>query len=187
MRTGCPSDWTTLCQAMLKRFGSSIHAEKACATLLQMTQDKETVLQYADAFESYFAQLEYYDESFYLTKFIFGLRSVIFTEVFVQRPATLLEAKRIAEELELTESMIKIHQNFVKEKTTKTTQHRATQERRSERLHQSFQLRTQKMKSCRFRDRNQRQKIDSHTFSCISTQRGAREVSYLEIHGPALV
>ena len=58
-----------------------MHAEKARATLLQMTQDTMTVLQYADAFESYLAQLEDYHESFYLTKFIFGLRPAIFTEV----------------------------------------------------------------------------------------------------------
>ena len=85
-------------------------------------------LQHADAFESYLAQLEDYDESFYLTKFIFGLCPAILTEVFVQRPATLLEAKRIAEELELTQMMVKMHQTSVKKKTTKTAQHRGTQE-----------------------------------------------------------
>ena len=58
---------------MLKCFGSSIPASKARAALLKMTQGKMTVLQYFDAFESYWAQLEYYDESFYLAKFIFGL------------------------------------------------------------------------------------------------------------------
>ena len=146
-----------------------------------------TVLQYTDAFESYLAQLEDYDESFYLTKFIFGLCPAILTEVFVQRPTTLLEAKRIAEELELTQMMVKMHQTSVKKKTTKTAQHRGTQERRSERLHQSFQLRTQKMKTCSFRDRNQRQKTDSFTFGCISAQKGAKEVSCMEIHGPAAV
>ena len=72
-RTGCPGDWTMLRQAMLERFGSSICAERARAALLQLTQDKMTVLQYADPFESYLAQLEDYDESFYLRKFIFGL------------------------------------------------------------------------------------------------------------------
>ena len=185
-RTGCPGDWTMLRQAMLERFGSSICAKKARAALLQLTQDKMTVLQYADAFESYLAQLEDYDESFYLTKFIFGLCPTILTEVFVQRPTTLLEAKRIAEELELTQMMVKMHQTFVKKKTTKTAQHRGTQERRSERLHQSFQLRTQKMKTCSFRDRNQRQKTDSFTFGCISAQKGAKEVSCPEVHGPAL-
>ena len=61
---GCPCDWTTLRQAVLERFGSSIRVEKACAALLQLMQDKMTVLQYADAFESYLAQLEDYDESF---------------------------------------------------------------------------------------------------------------------------
>ena len=85
-----------------------------------------TVLHYANAFESYLAQLEDYDESFYLTKFIFGLRLAILTEVFVQRPTTLLKAKRIGEELELTQMMVKMHQISVKEKTTKTAQHRGT-------------------------------------------------------------
>ena len=42
-----------------------------------------TVLQYADAFESYLAQLQDYDELFYLAKLFFGLRPVILTEVFV--------------------------------------------------------------------------------------------------------
>ena len=72
-RTGCPSDWTTLRNAMLERFKLSIHARKARAALLQMTQGKMTVLEYFDALESYLAQIEDYDESFYLAKFIFGL------------------------------------------------------------------------------------------------------------------
>ena len=126
-----------------------------------MTQGKMTVLQYADAFESCLAQLEDYDESFYLTKFIFGLCLAILVEVFVERPETLLESKRIAEELELTQTMVKMHQKSGKETTARIARHRGTQERRSERLHQSFQLRTQKMKTCIFRDRNQRQKTDS--------------------------
>ena len=187
-RTGCSGDWTTLRQAMLERFGSSIRAEKARPALLQLTQDKMTVLQYAfDAFESYLAQLEDYGESFYLTEFIFGLCPAILTEVFVQRPTTLLEAKRIAEELELTQMMVKMHQTSVKEKTIKTIQHRDTQERRSERLHKSFQLETQKMKTCKFRDINQRQNTDSFTFGCISAQKGTKEVSCPEVHGLAAV
>ena len=133
--TGCPGDWTTLRQAMLECFCSSIRAEKACARLLQLTQDKMTVLHYADAFESYLAQLEDYDESFYLTKYIFGRRPMILTEVFVKRPTTLLEAKRIAEEFELTQSMVKMHHKIEKEKMTKVVQHRGTQDRRFERLH----------------------------------------------------
>ena len=81
-RTGCPSDWTTLRNAMLERFGSSIRARKARAALLQMTQGKMTVLEYFDAFESYLAQIDDYDEAFYLAKFIFGLRSTLLTQVF---------------------------------------------------------------------------------------------------------
>ena len=92
--TRCWGDWTTLRQAMLKRFRSSIRKKKACVALLQLTQDKMTVLRYADAFESYLAQLEYYGESFYLTKFFFGLCSTILTEGFAQRPTILLEAKK---------------------------------------------------------------------------------------------
>ena len=109
-----------------RAFGSSIHATKARAVLLQTTQDKMTVLQHTDPFESYLAQLEDCDESFYLTKFIFRLCSAILTEVFVKRPTTLLEAKRIAEELELTQSMTKIHQKSGREKTDKIVQHRGT-------------------------------------------------------------
>ena len=55
---------------MLERFGLSIRAGKARAVLLQMTQGKMTVLEYFDAFESYLAQIEDYNESFYLAKFI---------------------------------------------------------------------------------------------------------------------
>ena len=74
MRSGCLGDWTMLHQAMLEHFGLSICAKKARAVLLQTTQDKMIVLQYASAFESYLAQLEHYNESLYSTKFIFGLR-----------------------------------------------------------------------------------------------------------------
>ena len=49
---------------MLELFGSSIRAEKARARLRQLKQDKMTVLQYADAFDSYLAQLGEYDESY---------------------------------------------------------------------------------------------------------------------------
>ena len=179
-RTGCPGDWTTLRHAMLERFGSSVRAGKARAALLQMTQGKMTVLEYFDAFESYLAQIDDYDESFYLGKFIFGLRPSILTQVFMQHPATLLEAKGIAEELELTHSMVKAHQK--QKKTIKAAQHSGTQERRSGRLRQSVQ-RTQ-TKTCR--TQRQRQ-TDSFRGGCLSAHRGAREVSCLDGHGPAAV
>ena len=67
-----------------------------------MTQGKITILQYFDVFEPYLAQLEDYHESFFVMKFIFGLRPLILTQCFMQHPATLLEAKDIAEDLELT-------------------------------------------------------------------------------------
>ena len=98
-RTGCPGDWTTLRQALLERFGTSIRAEKARAGLYQLKQDKMSVLQYADAFESFLAQLETYEESDYLVHFIFGLRPEIMRGVYVQQPATILAAKNMAEQL----------------------------------------------------------------------------------------
>ena len=180
--TGCPGDWTTLRQAMLECFGPSIRAKEARAALLQMTQSKMTALEYFYAFESYLAQLEDYDESFFVTKFIFGLYPSILTQVFVQHPATLLEAKGIAKDLELIQSMVKAHQN--KKKTIKAAQHRGAQERRSSSLHQSVQKRTQ-TKTCKFKDKDQ--KTDSFHYGSISAQKGAREVSCPEVHGPAVV
>ena len=183
-RTGCPGDWTMLRHAMLERFGSSIRAGKARAALLQMTQGKMPVLEYFDAFESYLAQLDDYDESFFLAKFILGLRPSILTQVIVQHPATLLEAKGIAEELELTQSMVKVHQR--EKKTAKTAQHRGTQERQSGRLRQSVQ-RIQ-MKTCRNKIRDRYQKTDSfRDRGCVSAHIGAREVSCPDGHGPAAV
>ena len=91
-----------------------------------MTQGKITVLQYADAFESCFAQFEDNDESFFLAKLIFELHAAILTKVFVQRPASWLEAKRIAENLELTQSMVKMYQKSGKKTKIKATQHGGT-------------------------------------------------------------
>ena len=157
--------------------------EKARAGLQQLKQDKMTVLQYADAFESYLAQLGEYDESYYLTHFIFGLRPEVMRGVYIQQPESLLAAKNMAEKLELTHLMTSEHQEHTrKEKTNKATQHRGTQERRSGRLYQLVQMRTQK-KTCRY----QRQRSDSHTGGYIYAQKGAHEVSCPEIHGPTAV
>ena len=76
-RTGCPGDWTTLRHAVLDRFGTSIRAEKARAGIYRLRQDKMTVLEYADKFESFLAQIGDYDEEQYLVHFIFGLRPEI--------------------------------------------------------------------------------------------------------------
>ena len=70
-----------------------------------------TILEYFDAFESYLAQIEDYDESFYLIKFIFRFPPALLTKVFAQHPVTLLEAKVLVETLELTQSMVKSHQS----------------------------------------------------------------------------
>ena len=97
-----------------------------------------TVLQYADAFESYLAQLGEYDESYHLTHFIFGLRPEMMRGVYIQQPESLLAVKNMAEKLKLTHLMISEHQKHTrKEKTNELqkAQHRGTQERRSGRLY----------------------------------------------------
>ena len=155
-RTGRPGDWTMLRLTMLERFGSSIRAEKARAGLRQLKQDKMTILQYADAFESYVAQLGEYDELYYLTHFIFGLRPEVMRGVYIQQPESLLAAKNMAEKLELTHVMIVEHQKHTKKKKmNKVVQHRGTQERRSDRRRPSVQDKAQK-KTCRV----QRQRLD---------------------------
>ena len=128
------------------------------------------------------AQLDDYDESFFLAKFILGLRPSILTHVIVQHPTTLLEAKGIAEELELTQSMVKVHQTGRKRRI-KAAQHSGTQERRSGRLRQSVQ-RTQK-KTCR--TQRQRQSDSFRDRGCVFAHLGAREVSCPDGHGPAAV
>ena len=128
-----------------------------------------TVLEYFDAFESYLAQLKDYDESFYLAKFIFGLRPALLTQVFARHPATLLEAKVLAETVELTQSMVVAHRSE-KKKMINVAQHRGTQERRSGRLFQSVQSRAQtrmQTKTCSFRGRYQRH-TDSLQRGCVS-------------------
>ena len=185
-RTRCPGDWTTLRHAMLERFGSSIRAEKARAGLRQLKQDKMTVLQYADAFESYLAQMGDYDEAYYLTHFIFGLRPEVLRGVYIQQPESLLAAKNMAEKLELAHLMTSEHQTHTqKKKTNKAAQHRGTQERRSRKWYPSVQ-KTQ-TKTCSFRGRYQEHTDSFRDRGCISAHRGAREVSCPEVHGPAAV
>ena len=105
---------------MLEHFGSSIRAEKARAGLRQLKQDNMTVLQYADAFESYLAQLGEYDESYYLTHFIFGLHPKVMRGVYIQQPESLLAAKNMAKKLELTHLMTLEHQEHTRKKKTNT-------------------------------------------------------------------
>ena len=93
-----------------------------------------------------------------------------------------MEAQRAAEELELIQSMVKVHQTSEKEKSSKVAQHRGTRERRSERLHKLFQLRTRRKKNYNVTDRDLRQKTDSGNFGSISARKEAQEVSNLEIY-----
>ena len=183
-RTGCPGDWTTLRLALLQRFGTSIRAEKARAGLYQLKQDKMTVLQYADAFESRLAQIENYDESYYLIHFIFGLRPEIMRGVYLQQPASILAAKEMAEKLELTHQCTASHQTHTKtKKTNKAARQRGTQERRSGSWRKSD---TVQLKACQ--SQKQRQTTDSfRERGCVSAHTGAHEVSCPERHGPAAV
>ena len=178
MRTGCPSDWTTLRQAMLERFGMSIRAEKARAGLYRLKQDNMTVLQYADAFESFLAQLGDYEESDYLVHFIFGLRPEIMRGVYVQQPASLLAAKNMAEKLELTHLMTSDQQKHTKKQKTSKAQHRGTQERRSGGRYQ--------WKTCSTVQRQRKIRETQHS-GCRSTHPGALVASCPERHGPAAV
>ena len=87
----------------------------------------------------------------------------------MQHPATLLEAKGIAEELELTQSMVKAHQK--QKKTIKAAQHSGTQERRSGRLYQSVQRDTNEdLQRIRDRDRQIRSRWRLHIRSSRSTR-----------------
>ena len=59
-----------------------------------------------------------------MTKFIFRLRPSILTQIFVQHPTTLLEAKGLVEDLELTQSIVKTYQT--EKKATKAARHNGT-------------------------------------------------------------
>ena len=139
-----------------------------------------TVLQYADAFESYLAQLGDYDESYYLVHFIFGLRPEIMRGVYIQQPESLLAAKNIAEKLELTHHLTVGHPMHTKKQKTSKAQHRGTQERRSGGRHQ--------LKACKSVLRQKKTTtVPAQNRGCRFAQIGAREASCPDGHGPAAV
>ena len=139
-----------------------------------------SVLQYADAFESFLAQIDDYDESYYLIHFIFGLHPEIMRGVYIQQPESLLAAKNMAEKLELTHQATASHQRHTKkQKANKTNQHRGTQGRRLDRRPRD------QMKTCSI-TRQKRRSVLQHS-GCVFTHTGALETSCLERHGPAVV
>ena len=180
-RTGCPGDWTTLRRAMLERFGTSIRAEKARAGIYRLRQGNMTVLQYSDAFESYLAQIDDYDEAQYLVHFIFGLRPEIMRLVYMQQPASLLAAKIMAEKLELTHQATSEPYPRTKKQKTSKAQHRGTQERRSGGRHQT--------KACISVPRQKKVMTTkpAQNRGCRFAHTGATEVSCPGVHGPAAV
>ena len=110
---------------MLERFGTSIRAEKARASLYRLRQDEMTVLQYAHVFESYLAQLGDYDESYYLAHFIFGLRPEIMRGVYIQQLESLPAAKNMAKKLELTHLATSERREHTNRKKTSKAQRKA--------------------------------------------------------------
>ena len=178
-RTGCPGDWTTLRHAVLDRFGTSIRAEKARAGIYRLRQDKMTVLEYADQFESCLAQIDDYDEAQYLVHFIFGLRPEIMRLVYVEQPATILEAKTMAEKLELTHLATSEPYLRTRKQKTSKAQHSGTQERRSNRRIQS-----KTRKSVQLQKKN-RTTEPAQRKGCKFAHSGAVEASCPGNHGPA--
>ena len=180
-RTGCPGDWTTLRHAVLDRFGTTICAEKARAGIYRLRQDKMTVLEYADKFESCLAQIDDYDEAQYLVHFIFGLRPEIMRLVYVAQPATLLAAKTMAEKLELTQLATSELNPRTKIKKLSKVQHSGTQERRSNRRIQS-----KTRKSVQLQKKN-RTTEPAQRNGCRYAHSGAVEASCPDGSGPAAV
>ena len=164
---------------MLDRFGSSIHAEKARAGIYQLRQGKMSVLQYADAFESFLAQIDDYDEDQYLVHFIFGLRPEISRLVYIQQPASILAARNVAEKLELTHQATELHQRHMKEKKTSKAQQKGTQKRRSGNRDQ--------LKTYVNAQRQKKKSTHSHRIGSVSAHTGAFEASCPDGHGPAVV
>ena len=137
-------------------------------------------MQYADAFESLLAQIDDYDESYYLIHFIFGLHPEIMRGVYIQQPESLLAAKNMAEKLELTHQATAMHQRHTKvKKTNKTIRHSGTQGWRSGR-----RLRDQKKAFSAVRQK--KRSVSQHS-GCKSARKGAVEASCPERHGPAAV
>ena len=180
-RTGCPGDWTTLRRAVLERFGTTIHAEKARAGIYRLRQGSMTVLEYADKFESCLAQIDDYDEAQYLVHFIFGLRPEIMRLVYVAQPATILAAKTMAEKLELTHlATVEPYPRTKKQKKSKA-QHSGTQERRSG---GRYQLKTHR--TVQLQKKNKTTK-PAQREGCKFAHLGAVEASCPDGSGPAAV
>ena len=124
-----------------------------------------------------------YDELYYLTHFIFGLRPKVMRGVYIQHPESLLVAKNMAEKLELTHLMTSEHQEHTrKKKTNKAAQHRDTQERRSGRRHFSQIKHRVSEEDLQYQISEAEDQIHNAA-GCISAHRGALEVSCPEVHG----
>ena len=140
-----------------------------------------TVLQYADAFESYLAQIGDYDEVQYLVHFIFGFRPEIMRLVYMQQPETILAAKNMAEKLELTHLATTEPYPRTKKQKTSKARHRGTQERRSGGRQQT--------KACISvpRQRKVMTTIPAQHRGYRFAHTGATEASCPGVHGPAAV
>ena len=139
------------------------------------------VLQYADTFESYLAQIDDYDEAQYLVHFVFGLRPEIMRLVYMQQPTSLLAAKNMAEKLDLTHLATSEPYPRTRKSRTSKAQHSGTQERRSSGRHQ--------LKTCKSvpKQKKTTTTIRAQNRGCRFAQIGAREASCPDGHGPAAV
>ena len=107
-----PTDWKSLSEALILRFGSTARSKRALLKIMQLKQDKDDVLQYAAKFESLKAQMETYDEQMLLMRFIFGLKEDLIEPVFMQYPKTVQEAKQVAENIEIVHQGVERHEKF---------------------------------------------------------------------------
>ena len=104
------TDWKSLSDALILRFGSTARSKRALSKIMQLKQDQDDVLQYTVKFELLKAQMETYDEQILLMKFIFGLNEDLIEPVFMQHPKTVQDAKQVAENLEIVHQGIDRHE-----------------------------------------------------------------------------
>ena len=131
-----------------------------------------SVLQYADAFESFLAQIDDYDESYYLIHFIFGLRPEIMRGSIFSSQHQYWQQRIWPRKLELTHQATESHQTHTRKQKTSKAQQKGTQEWRSGR-----RLRVQQ-KTCSISTQRQKKKsVHSHRIGCVNLlSTGASEV-----------
>ena len=67
---GYPNSWKIMSQALVKRFGSPLRAQKAQAELMKIQQGKRTIRDYTQEFQTLLDRLTSYDENWMINIFI---------------------------------------------------------------------------------------------------------------------